>query len=268
MHTVTSKDGTTIAFDRMGTGSALILVDGALGSRTDPNQQQLVRLLAEHFTVFNYDRRGRGDSGNMQPYAVEREIEDIEALIAEAGGTAYVFGMSSGAILALRAANQLGNKVTTLSLYEPPFVLDDSRRPLPADYVQQLNAAIAEGNRSKAVEIFMTQAILIPKEYLAPMQSDPMWAGMEKVAHTLAYDGMVSREFMVGRPWKNGTWNDTTAKTLVITGENSESFFHTAAQTLANDLAEAEVRTLSGQDHNVAMDALAPMLIAFFRTEQ
>jgi pimeloyl-ACP methyl ester carboxylesterase/predicted enzyme related to lactoylglutathione lyase len=265
MHSVTSKDGTTIAFDRMGTGPSAILVNGALGSRTDTNQQQLASLLAEHFTVFNYDRRGRGDSDDVQPYAVEREIEDIEALIAKAGGTAYMFGMSSGAILALRAAKHLGSKITRLALYEPPLILDHSRPPLPGDYVKQLNNAIADGDRSKAVEIFMTQAILVPEEYLAPMKADPMWAGMEKVAHTLAYDGMVSREFMAGKPWTIGLWNGVTAKTLVITGENSETFFDTTAQKLASDLADAENRVLPGQDHNVAMDALAPMLIEFFK---
>jgi len=265
MNTLTSRDGTPLAFDKVGTGPALILVDGALGHRADPNQQQLVNLLSVHFTVFNYDRRGRGDSGDTQPYAVEREIEDIDALVTAADGTAYLYGMSSGAILALRAANKLGSKITRLALYEPPFILDNSRPPLPTDYVEQLNAAIAAGDRSKAVEIFMTQAILIPAGYLDSMKADPMWAGMEQVAHTIAYDGMVSREFMAGQPWASGTWDGVTAKIRVITGENSESFFHTAAQTLADDLANAESTVLAGQDHNVSMDALAPMLIEFFR---
>lgn len=265
MNTLTSRDGTTIAFDKVGAGPVVILVDGALGHRADPNQQQLANLISAHFTVFNYDRRGRGDSGDTQPYAVEREIEDIDALISAAGGTAYLYGMSSGAILALRAANQLGEKIKMLALYEPPFILDDSRPPLPGDYVEQLNNAIADGNRSKAVEIFMTQAILIPAEYLDGMKADPMWASMEQVAHTLVYDGMVSREFMAGRPWASDTWDGVIAKTHVITGENSESFFHAAAQTLASDLADAESRQLTGQDHNVAMDALAPLLIQFYK---
>jgi len=245
MNTVISKDGTTIAFDKVGNGPALILVDGALGTRKDPNQQQLATLLAEHFTVFSYDRRGRGDSTDTLPYAVGREIEDIDSLIVEAGGTAYVFGMSSGAILALRAANQLGSKITKLALYEPPFILDDSRPPLPTDYVDQLNTAIAANERSQAVEIFMTQAILVPTEYIAPMKADPMWVGMEQVAHTLAYDGIVSREFMTGNPWASGTWDGVTAKTLVITGEHSEPFFHDAAKALVNALADGETSVLA-----------------------
>ncbi len=264
MKTVHSQDGTAIAYDKLGNGPVVILVDGALGYRADPRNQQLANLLAEHFTVFNYDRRGRGDSSDTQPYAVEREIEDVDTLINQAGGRAYVFGMSSGAILALRAANALGDKVVKLALYEPPFILDDSRPPLPEDYIQQLQDATAAGERSRAVEIFMTQAILIPAEYLAPMKADPMWQGMEKVAHTLAYDGNVVWEFMRGRVWVDGTWSDVTANTLVITGENSEPFFHSAAHTLVDELTQGAHHALSGQDHNVDMAELAPVLIDFF----
>jgi pimeloyl-ACP methyl ester carboxylesterase len=264
MQTLTSHDGTTIAYDKHGTGPAIILIDGALGHRTDPRQQQLAELLSQQFTVYNYDRRGRGDSTDTQPYAVEREIEDIETLIDSGGGTAYLFGMSSGAILALRAANTLGEKVTKLALYEPPFILDNSRPPLPGDYVEQLDAAITAGDRSRAVEIFMTQAILIPAEYLEPMKTDPMWVGMEAVAHTLAYDGRVSQAFMTGQLWADGTWDGVSATTLVITGEHSEPFFHDSAKALVEGLRKGESRPLPGQDHNVAMDALAPMLIEFF----
>ncbi|MEL6308920.1 MAG: alpha/beta hydrolase [Chloroflexota bacterium] len=264
MHTVTSKDGTTIAFDQLGTGNPVILVDGALGYRKDERQQQLATLLSEHFTVINYDRRGRGDSTDTAPYAVEREIEDIDALIDYAGETAFVFGMSSGAILALKAAQHITDKITKLALYEPPFILDDSRPPLPADYVTQLNTTIADGNRSHAVEIFMTQAIMLPEEYLAYMKADTMWASMEKVAHTLAYDGMVSQDMMRGEPWETGHWLSVTAKTIVITGENSEPFFHTTAQQLADDLLHGKTATLAGQDHGVDMSVLAPELIAFF----
>ncbi|MEM9953470.1 MAG: alpha/beta hydrolase [Chloroflexota bacterium] len=264
MNTVTSQDGTTIAFDQLGQGNTVILVDGALGHRQDPRQEQLADLLAERFTVLNYDRRGRGDSTDTSPYAVEREIEDIDALIEYAGGTAFVYGMSSGAILALKAAQQLGAKITKLALYEPPFILDDSRPPLPSDYVAQLNEAIADNNRSQAVEIFMTQAILLPEDYLAPMKADPMWASMEKVAHTLAYDDMVSQDLMLGQPWAEGTWSAVSADTVVITGEQSEAFFHEAAQKLVDDLAQATTQSLAGQDHNVDMTVLAPVLVSFF----
>src|SRR5437016_1477690 len=143
MDTVRSEDGTTIAFDRSGAGPALILVGGALQQRAiDPRTAHLAELLAPHFTVFHYDRRGRGDSGDTQPYAVEREVDDLAALIKEAGGSAFVFGMSSGAALALEAARR-GLAISKLALYEPPFIVDDSRPPVPEDYVSQLDALVA-----------------------------------------------------------------------------------------------------------------------------
>src|SRR4030095_2742195 len=204
MRTVTSKDGTTIAFDQLGKGPVVILVNGALGTRSHAMPNSMSDILSKQFTAIDYDRRGRGDSTDIQPYAVQREIEDIEALINEAGGSAFLFGNSSGAILALEAARVLTNKVKKLALYEPPFIIDDSRPPLPGDYVEQLNAAIAAGRPGDAVEIFMTKALLIPPEFVDMMQNAPMsqtfgdkagakppeWADMEKVAHTLAYDGM------------------------------------------------------------------------------
>src|SRR5436305_5779204 len=139
MKKVQSADGTTIAFDQLGKGPALILVGGALEQRAmDSETAQLAPLLAQHFTVFHYDRRGRGDSGDTPPYAVEREVEDIEALITEAGGTAFVFGHSSGAILALEAARLLAPSITKLAVYEPPFLVDDSQAPLPEDAITRL----------------------------------------------------------------------------------------------------------------------------------
>jgi len=161
MKTVTSKDGTTIAFDQLGKGPALILVNGALGTRSHAAPDSLAGILSKQFTAIDYDRRGRGDSNDTLPYSVQREIEDIEALIEEFGGSAFLFGNSSGAILALEAARAMPNKVKKLALYEPPFIIDDSRPPLPEDYVEQLNAATAAGRPGDAVEIFMTKALLI-----------------------------------------------------------------------------------------------------------
>jgi pimeloyl-ACP methyl ester carboxylesterase len=128
MNTVRSKDGTTIAFDKQGKGAALILVDGAMGTRSSGSKPQLAKLLAQHFTVYIYDRRGRGDSGDSAPYSVEREIEDIEALIDEAGGSAFVFGHSSGGCLALEATVKLGDKVKKLAMYEVPYNDDPEAR--------------------------------------------------------------------------------------------------------------------------------------------
>src|SRR5262245_4358529 len=140
MNTVLSADGTRIAYDTFGSdGPAVILVSGATGRRSDPFNATLAELLASRFTVYNYDRRGRGESGDTQPYAVEREIEDIAALIDAAGGSAFVFGISSGGVLSLRAARRLP-QIAKVAAYEPPFVVDDSCPPLPADYVERLDA--------------------------------------------------------------------------------------------------------------------------------
>jgi pimeloyl-ACP methyl ester carboxylesterase len=236
-------------------------------------------ILSKQFTAIDYDRRGRGDSGDTPPYAVQREIEDIEALIDGAGGSAFLFGNSSGAILALEAARALPNKVRKLVMYEPPFIIDDSRPPLPKDYVEQLNAATAAGRPGDAVEIFMTKAMLIPPEFVAMMRNAPMsqtfrddtgakppeWADMEKVAHTLAYDGMIVKDFLAGKPLPPKRWASFTAPTLVIVGGNSEPFFHDGAQALVNDMPNAQRRTLEGQDHAVSPAALEPMLTEFFQ---
>lgn len=179
---VTSKDGTNIAFERLGEGVPVILVAAALSDRS--GTAQLAALLAEDFTVLNYDRRGRGGSGNTPPYAVEREVEDIEALIDEAGGKAALFGSSSGAVLALEAANRLPTKVTKVVLYEPPFVIDNSRPRVPENYVEHVTEMVASDRRGGAVEYFMTEAIGVPAEFVAQMKAAPMWADMEALAHT------------------------------------------------------------------------------------
>jgi len=279
MRTVTSKDGTVIAFDQFGQGPAVILVNGALGTRSQETSNSMADILSKQFTAIDYDRRGRGDSTDTQPYAVAREIEDIEALIDEAGGSAFLFGNSSGAILALEAARALPNKVKKLALYEPPFIIDDSRPPLPKDYVEQLNAATAAGRPGEAVEIFMTKAMLIPPEFVAMMRNAPMsqtfgddagakppeWADMEKVAHTLDYDGMIVKDFMVGKPLPPKRWASFTAPTLAIVGGKSEPFFHDGAQALVDDMPNARRHILEGQDHAVSPEALAPVLTAFFQ---
>lgn len=276
MQTVISKDGTTIAFDQFGSGAPVILVGGALSTRTPMNAGQLSEFLAPHFTAIDYDRRGRGDSTDTPPYAVEREIEDIDALIDAVGGTAFVFGMSSGAVLALEAAAKLPTKIKKLAMYEPPLILNASRQPLPADYVEQINAAVARGDRGGAVEVFMTQALLIPAEFVAHMRNAPMqetfengvkppeWSAMEKVAHTLAYDGVIVRDVTKGAPLPAGRWSAANMPALVITGENSAPFFHDGAKALADDLPNGQHRLLEGQDHAVAAAALAPILIDFF----
>ena len=265
MATVNSLDGTTIAFDRIGTGPAVVLVGGAIQYRAfDPSSARLAQLLAERFTVFHYDRRGRGASGDTQPYAPEREIEDLAALIEAAGGTAMVFGMSSGCGLVLDAA-QRGLGISRIALYEPPFIVNDSRPPLPADYVAHLTALAAGGKRDAAVEYFMVNAAGVPAAYLSGMKQDPSWQGMTAVAHTLAYDGAFVADTMMGRPLPVDRWRNVSVPTLVMDGGASTEWMHSAAAALATLLPRAERRTLEGQDHMVDPEVLARELVRFFQ---
>jgi pimeloyl-ACP methyl ester carboxylesterase len=197
---VRSADGTRIVFDVTGHGSPLVLVGAAMQYRAlESSQSELAEALAPRFTVYVYDRRGRGESGDTPPYAVERELEDLEAVIGAAGGTAHVMGGSSGAVLSLRAAAH-GLMIGRLALYEPPFIVDDSRPPVPSDeYVGRLDELIAAGRRRQAVEYFLTFAVRVPPEMLGEMRRTPIWPAMESVAHTLAYDGRIMGETMSGR---------------------------------------------------------------------
>jgi pimeloyl-ACP methyl ester carboxylesterase len=263
--TVTSQDGTAIDYEKTGSGPAVILVYGASGTRAYPTWTEIASTLANDFTVYNYDRRGRAGSGDTAPYAVQREVEDIEALIDAAGGSAFLYGVSSGAVLALEAASKLPDKVTRLAMYEPPFIVDDSHAPLPDDYVERLDAAIAAGDRSKALEIFFTDALGVPAEYVAGMKTEPWWAGTETVAHTIAYDGRIMGDTMSGKPLPEGKWAGATMPVLVLVGGNSESFFHSGAAAIAANLPDARHETLAGQDHDAKPAVLAPALAEFFK---
>src|SRR5262245_6434008 len=257
MSTVHSDDGTTIAFDRSGDGSPVILVGGAFQHRAfDPRTARLSALLAERFTVFRYDRRGRGASGDTPPYEVARKFEDLRALIIEPGGSASVFAESSGGNLALEAAAR-GLNITRLAVWEPNFLVDGSRPPLPDEYVWQLNELVSSGRRGDAVEYFMTSAVGLPAEYVTPMRDMPMWTGMEAVAHTLAYDGAIVGDSMSGKPLAAGRWALVTVPTLVIDGGQSP-WLSAGANAIADALPHAQRRTLAGQGHDVAPEAIAP----------
>ncbi len=266
MEKVYSKDGTTIAFDRSGKGPAIILVGGALQYRAiDPRTAQLAALLATHFSVYHYDRRGRGDSSDTTPYTVEREVEDLNALIKEAGGSAFVFGMSSGGVLALEAARSLA--IAKMALYEPPFIVDNSRNPLPKDYVKKLTELVAAGRRGDAVELFMTELVGVPAEFIGGMRNEPFWTTFEAVAPTLVYDVTITKDCMSGRPLQAGQWASVRVPTLVIDGGASPAFMHTGAQALADVLPNALRRTLEGQEHDVSPEVLAPVLDEFFASK-
>lgn len=257
----TSADGTAIAFDRVGDGTALIIVGGAWNNRHSATE--LAELLAPSFTVYTYDRRGRGDSGDTQPYAVEREVEDLQAVIEAAGGSAHLFGHSSGGSLALETTAR-SVSVTKLAMYEPPYIVDDSRPPLPDDYVEHLEKLTAAGKRREIAGYFMTKAVGMPAEMVKPMLESPMVEAMEPLAHTVSYDGRVTlRGSMHGEPLP-AEWRDSvTVPTLVIDGGNSPEWLHNTCKALVGLLPDVTYRTLEGQDHAAAPEAIAPVLEEF-----
>jgi pimeloyl-ACP methyl ester carboxylesterase len=254
---VTSKDGTTIAFDRLGSGPPVILVSG--GSVDRGSNAGVADILSSDFTVFNYDRRGRGPSGDTPPYAVEREIEDIDAVVTAAGESAYLYGSSSGAVLALYAAEKLPGRITKLALWEPPFILDPSARP-PADQVEQYNKMLAEGRRGDAAQYFMEKVVRMPAEFVASARSQPWWAANEALAHTLPYDATIMGDYSLPEDRARAV----TIPTLVLDGGASFGFMGPTADALAKVLPRGERRTLAGQEHNIDPNVLAPALKEFF----
>ncbi|GGT37939.1 alpha/beta fold hydrolase [Nonomuraea spiralis] len=256
MDKVISQDGTAIAYDRIGQGPAMILIGAGPTDRSA--NAPLAELLAKDLTVYNYDRRGRGDSGDTAPYAVDREFEDIEALITAAGGSAHLYGTSGGGIIALEAAAR-GLAVDRLAVWEVPYILPGTRTPVPADYREQLVALLAEGRRGDMCELFLTAAVGIPAEFVAPMRDFPGWPAMEAVAHTLIYDATITGDFSLPADRLTGV----TAPTLVIDGETIP-WISSTAQAVADLLPDVRRATLTGQPHNVAPEAIAPALAAFF----
>ena len=258
---VASKDGTVIAYDRVGHGPALILIVGALCSRTVGPSVKLSPLLASQFTVFSYDRRGRGQSGDRAPYQVAREIEDLEALIAEAGGSSFVFGHSSGALLGLQAAAR-GLPIRKLALYEAPLMVDRSRPPMQQEWLKIRNY-IAQGRRREALEVFL-KSVGLPSLVIAIMRWLPVWSKIEAIAHTLPYDGAISQQFQTGEPLPTGVWANVTSPVLAIVGGKSPSWMQSGTRALVNALSNAQQRTLAGQTHDASANALAPVLADFF----
>src|ERR1700722_12014223 len=260
---VKSKDGTAIAYSQSGGGPSILLVDGALCSRKFGPSPVLAPLLAKHFTVYAYDRRGRGESGNTLPYAVEREIEDLGVLLEKAGGSAFVFGVSSGAALALFAAAQ-GLPIPKLALYEAPFILDKSRSPLDKIWLK-IDQAVEAGNPTGAVTTFL-KAVGVPGFVVALMRLFPVWPQLKAVANTLPYDGAIVKDYQKGEPLPAAQWASAKMPTLVLDGGKSPQWMRNAMKTLAEILPNAEYRTLEGQFHDVAKAAvvLEPILNEFF----
>lgn len=252
-----SRDGTAIAFERTGEGPPLILVDGALCSRAFGPAAKMAERLAPHFTVYTWDRRGRNQSGDTAPYAVAREVEDLEALIREAGGGASLLGFSSGAALALEAA-AAGLPVDRLVLYEPPWVGRRNGGPEP-DHRGRLEELLRAGKRGAAVTYFMADMVGMPRVIAWAMRLAPMWRKLEAVAHTLPYDAAVMGDWEV--PAERAARVRVPA--LVLGGEKSPAPLRSAADRAAAAIPGAARRTLAGQSHNVAPEALAPVLREF-----
>jgi pimeloyl-ACP methyl ester carboxylesterase len=256
MGTTISADGTAIAFDRFGEGPPIIMVVGAFNDRS--TTEPLARALGQRFSVFNYDRRGRGDSGDTEPYAIDREIEDLDALVVEAGGSASVFGYSSGAVLAVKAAAR-GLAITNLALYEPPFRVDDSYPALPRDLAEQLAALVAAGRRGDAVELFQTKAVGIPEDVVAQLRHAPFRPHLEAIAHTLVYDATIIGDLSM----PPGLFASIATPTLVICGDQSSPFLRTAAQAVAAALPNGRFCALAGQGHDISPEATAPVIAEF-----
>ena len=263
MKKILSKDGTSIAVDTIGRGPALVFVDGAMCYRASGPSQPMAAALAEHFTVYTYDRRGRGDSGDTAPYDVQREVDDLAAVIREAGGRAFVFGVSSGAALALEAASR-GVAMERLALYEAPFIVDRSRPPILDDVLTRINAALSSGRRGDAVKTFM-KVVGVPGIFVMLMRLMPAWPKLTAIAHTLPYDFAIVGPFQRGVALPATRWSGATLPTLVMDGGKSPVWMRNATRALAGIVPNATYRTVDGQTHMVKPKALAPPLIEFFR---
>jgi pimeloyl-ACP methyl ester carboxylesterase len=255
MRTVQSADGTTIAFDRVGNGPPLIIVVGAFCDRSAP--RTLAEMLGRDFAVFTYDRRGRGASGDTPSYSVEREIEDLDALLREVGDESFVYGHSSGAVLALEAAAR-GLAISKLAVYEPPYIIDDTRAR-PDQLAERVSALIASGRRGDAVKLFLTEGPQLPQAAIAAMEAGPGWPALEAIAHTLPYDAAICADEVVPSRLAG-----IRVPTLVLAGGASPDWARNTVDAVAATIPGGQRASLDGQTHGAADDVLAPVLVQFF----
>jgi pimeloyl-ACP methyl ester carboxylesterase len=262
LETLTSADGTRIAFERIGEGRPVILIGGAFNDRS--TVAGLAATLAPHVTAITYDRRGRGDSGDGDGdgFAVEGEIDDLAALIERAGGRASVFGHSSGGNLAIEATLR-GLPVDRLAVYEPAFIVDDSRPRPGADLFDRVRALVGQDRRDEAVALFLTEAADVPAEMVEGMRADGMWNRFTGLAHTLPYDLAVCGP---GCVLPADRLRAVTVPTLAIAGGDSPGWQPAAARAVADAVPGGRHLILDGQDHGVLHqpDALRPALTEFF----
>jgi pimeloyl-ACP methyl ester carboxylesterase len=256
-----SADGTQIAYEKAGSGPPLVIVGGAFSTRSDA--RELVDALSGRFTAACYDRRGRGDSSDTQPYAPEREIEDLGAVIGALGGSAFVHGHSSGGALSLDAV-AAGLPIARLAVYEPPFTVDDSRPPYPDGFVDTLRGLVEAGRRGDAVAEFWRTGLLMPESEIEKAREAPFWPQLESLAHTLVYDYEILGDRIWGRPLPAAMADSITIPVLILQGGDSPPTLRNAAASIAALLPNTTTRVLEGQGHGAPADVLAPILESFF----
>ena len=263
--TVKSKDGAEISYDKTGTGPVLIVIAGASNFRTtSPTFAELARTLSDQFTVINYDRRGRGKSGDVQPYAVQKEIDDIAALIEANGGRASLLGFSSGAILAIEAA-VAGLPVDKVIAYEPPFVVEGSGRdPNRGHLVPRLEAALAKGDRREVMRIFFIESVGLPQEQFEGMMNSSAGKGIEAIAHTLIYDSKIADAAYPNQKWPE-RFRSNKVPILLLDGDKTIPMIPVGVNALSKVLANSSQKTLPGQDHAPKTEAIAPAIREFLR---
>ncbi len=255
----TSTDGTRIAYEVTGSGPALVLVDGALCQRTMGPARPLSERLRSSFAVHAYDRRGRGESGPGETaYTPEREVEDLAAVIAAAGGHAHVFGASSGAVLAL-AAGRAGLPIDRLALYEAPFIVDDTHAPHDPGLPARFQALVDAGKRGDAVKLFL-RTVGAPAPMVAVMPLLPVWRKLTGVAHTLPYDLSIVIDHQQGRPLPEGLYAGVSSPTLVIAGGRSPAWMQHAQAAVAAAVPAGRLETLPGQTHMIKAKVTAPVV--------
>lgn len=259
----TSRDGTPIAYEARGSGPALVLVDGALCQRRMGPARGLADELAGSLTVYAYDRRGRGESGaGASPYSVDREVEDLEAVIEAAGGQAHVLGTSSGGALALEAARR-GSAIERLAVYEAPFIVDGTHPPNDPELPQRLAKLVEQGRRGDAVRLFM-RTVGVPAPLLVLMRLMPVWRKLVGVAHTLPYDLSLVIEHEQGRPIPDGYYETVTAPTLVLAGGKSPEYMRNAQAAIADAVPSGRLGTLPGQTHMLRPKVVGLAVRRFF----
>jgi pimeloyl-ACP methyl ester carboxylesterase len=256
--TVISKDGTRIAYDKMGHGQVVILVLGALNSRKSGTK--LAKMLASQFTAITYDRRGRGQSTDTAPYSPQCEVDDLAALIAAVGGPVCLYGHSSGAAVALNAAIELRKQVKRLAIYEAPYALTSDARNAAKKYHLTLKKLLASGRNGDAVVLFI-RSVGVSDKQIQALKRMAMWRGLERLAPTLAYDSQVLGE---GHSLPAARLSRVVTKTLVMHGGSGAPAMRDAARAISEAIPKAQLRTLAGQTHGVSPKAIAPVLQEFF----